>query len=514
MSVSTRITQRLAIAAIAITSITAPAAFAQQPTGQQPEPRLLTIESDPPACALAVRAAAERLLAHHRPAGAGDRSPHTSTGPLLTWLWLSRDDLARDLLTADLNVSTATGDDSTATGDDSGDTDDDAADDVAWCLLHHYWYLRASGDRAMVARQLPSLLGLGERLVRDATPAQTFAKGVLRLHAVACCGGLLDSLEEDEGPADHRRPEPSSPGVVWARRAATLRADLERRYWSPSLAQFTAAAGDAPITATDTLLPCWIGMLATTGDKTRQNALAALRHLGRGDASISHTLAPPPTTTSVPQTLMLPALATIAITQFEGDLESELATLLRLMTAAAVADNDDATASPFDPLGLGAAVDALLFALTGVRMATGPGIDEDWLRLRPHLPPGGRWLRLRGLRHDGWCGELTVARQIGAPGPAEQQLLQRCGEAAAADVAEASAAAPNARITGDLVLRSPDPDLGYYRVVLHCQGRQLIAPVHSGERFEFAVHERPAPALLGDDAISDRSNAATPPRDR
>jgi hypothetical protein len=448
--------------------VTLAAAAAAQHTAPQLEVEFDAEPAAAPAadCAAFLRAAAARLRA-----GDGDAQPDVqpgadTTGPLLACLWLGDDARAGALLAREGDAAVR-----------GGDRDLDWAT-TAWLLVHHYWFLRATGDAATVRERLPGLLARAADLAPTDAHADDgddagFAAAVLRLHAVACCGGILDSLDRVEHPTRWDAGPPADPpGAAWARRARLLLDDLERRFWSARAGMFAPTAlacdGEHTPTAAANLLPCWIGMLATTGDKTAQNAIAALQRLGIDGVHVG-VAAPEQGAAALAQ-----AMAVVAVSQFGGDPGPPLGALLAQLPPGCAAT--------------GAAVDALLFAITGLRLATGPGIDEDWLRIRPALPPGVRRVVLRGLRHDGWRADLTLERRTGPPGEAEADLLRRCGE---------TDARADPRLFGTLILRSPDRSPGGRRAVVHCGDRQLVARIRAGERLEFAACEGPRRTLLG-----------------
>jgi hypothetical protein len=111
-------------------------------------------------------------------------------------------------------------------------------------------------------------------------------------------------------------------------------------------------------------------------------------------------------------------------------------------------------------------------------MATGPGIDEDWLRLRPRLPPGGVRLAVRGLRHCGWRADLWLDRRRGTPTLAEEDLLRRGGDEHAA-----SAADGRQWMQGAVAVHG---GAGSRCVVVHGPAQQFVARLRSGDALEFA----------------------------
>lgn len=454
----------------------------------------MVLAQRPEAAAAAIAAAPPRfstdapLLQRALATAAATRPPGQRTGgaataeippalcDLLTALWLGRDDEARDLLEPATGVGSMR--DPAASSGSAAGSDAALATDCHQ-ILQHYWYLRTTSDDAPSTRAGSSIAAAADR-VAASRPADDVATAALQLHALACAGGILDSQDRLRRPAawSHGAP-PSPPGAVWAARAAARLQQFEQRHWSEADGAFRAWQGTAasrPAAAFDAaaaLMPCWLGMLATTGDRTLRNADAALAALrGRRDRE--------------------PALAArwlTAVTQLDGDRDAAFAAVLR----AAAADPAD--------------LDALCFALTGVRLATGPGIDEDWIRLRPYLPPDATFVRVANLRHDGWRLDLAVERRRGAPTHDEQVALQRCQTDAEPtalqppDASQVAVVAAHERVFVAVTLHSPDPPLGYRRVVVHLGGRLFVSALRRGETLTLAL---PAPAGAVSAAAIDR----------
>jgi hypothetical protein len=126
----------------------------------------------------------------------------------------------------------------------------------------------------------------------------------------------------------------------------------------------------------DGLLPCAIGMLAATGNRAERNARSCLA--------------------SLPVDCASPFVLT-ARAQFGFEID---ATIAQLLASAPHADDEP-----------GWTLDAVMFAITGLRLATGPRVDATWMRLRPVLPRGFDRMRVRGLALDGWRCEIELSRE-------------------------------------------------------------------------------------------------------
>jgi hypothetical protein len=196
-------------------------------------------------------------------------------------------------------------------------------------------------------------------------------------------------------------------------------------------------------------------MLVATGDRTLRHLRAVL-------------------TEPVPDVLpawarrfatAIPDLATAAAVQAADD------EALRRWWPALLADQGGADA--------GRRLDAIVFALTGLRIATGVGVDEGWLRLRPWLPPGHHRLELRGLLAEG--AVLDVA------------ITARCGprHADEGDDHAILAADPGPRLRVRVTIRSAAGQR--VRVVLEGRGAQYVTSLDPGAVFERSLPTAPPP---------------------
>lgn len=348
---------------------------------------------------------------------------------------------------------------------------------ASWIVLHHYWYLRATRDAATIRRHWPLLEACVKRAPRrhdvllplhgtepwthgglyrlhpevvgndsrwpadapqDGRRAWSFASGLLFVQAVAALGGMQDQLDRVEQPGRWRNgaPEPR-PGAAWTRRAIELVQALEQHYWvedaawfAPALSPLTGEPHPAP-QAEIGLLPVWTGMLLATGDR-------ATRHLRGTLASLWHDggrLGSSPTVAAA--TPLAQAAAIVALSHFEGaergaawqamlDLADPSGSWQRVHGPAVPAGTPDAAVGlRWGPWEGGIAVDALLYGLTGLRIAAAPGIDEEWLRLRPALPPGSSSCAIRGMRHDGIGFDLHLDEVIGPLDADEREVNEQ-----------------------------------------------------------------------------------------
>lgn len=325
---------------------------------------------------------------------------------------------------------------------------------AAMLVLQHYWYLRATRDTALIRRHWPLLEACVKRTPRqhgvltraDSDGAFALADAAVLLQAVFCLGGMQDQIDRIEHPERWRlRPPQPRPGAGYCGSALRLLQQFERQFWVDDAGRFATALRPASLWPEPApqpvagLLPAWAGMLTTTGDKTVRHAQAMLSALRLRDDHAAAELA-----------VMLTAL-----TQFEGaERVPTLAELLRCDIAALRLGD------------VGRAVDAALFAVSGLRCAASPGVDEDWLRWRPELPPGAHRLALRCVAHGAFAGDLCIDDQAGSL---------------------------HCVLTARTVATADDTLLA----VLQCRGQQVQARLAAGDTFAHTARPgAPLPALL------------------
>ncbi len=468
-------------------------------------------------------------LPHHRRALLRDLG-----GPLLLFLRHGLFAEARDLLRLEFAAACRTGrlpqtlplDAGPAPSAPAGGWDAlevPAGDLGAWVVLHHYWYLRATRDAATIRAHWPLLEACVKRMPRTgaillpfhgtepwghgalfgslpagetAAPtlwpaddpshgrrAWSYASAVLFVQAVAAIGGMQDLLDRLERPAAWRdgAPEPR-PGAAWSRRSIGLLHDLEAAFWLADERRFAAALSPLDLTPhrpaqTDAgLLPGWIGMLSATGDRAVQHLRHTTGALWRQAGRIGSSPATG-TATALGQAMLLTVL-----THFDGPEQAAAMLALRDLADAAghwsMLHDESGTALPGapSPFADGVAGDALLYAVSGLRVAASPGIDEDWLRLRVHLPPDATWCNLRNMRHDGARFDLFVSA-IRGPLDAEE----RAANAALPAERRRDPEADQLRLRFALEAARLDDAAGWRLAVVHCAGTQFQEYLKPGE---------------------------------
>jgi len=321
--------------------------------------------------------------------------------------------------------------------------------DPAWAAAALLWFLRATHDDETVRRHLPrvaaALASIGPAAARE-----HFADETLLAHGMLCIAAVESFLDLD-------RPREGSEANGWSRRAIDRWLDLERRAWQPGRQHFRSRPTDGSLALPEpadvvVLWPAAAGMLIATGERATQNARTVLR------AAFFTTMDDDRRTRFGSD--HAPALLSSAATQFEGP-------SLRRAAWTRLVEHGAANASP--PLDVAALdLDTALFAITGVRLATGAGVDEGWLRLRPWLPPDTEHAQLRGVHAEGVRFDLAIERRRGD---------------LAADELDADLTTPSTgerlRVTLSLDAATPRP----IRVVLQGPSIQYVTSLAPGATF-------------------------------
>ncbi|MEO6594881.1 MAG: hypothetical protein ABIP94_09025, partial [Planctomycetota bacterium] len=199
----------------------------------------------------------------------------------------------------------------------------------------------------------------------------------------------------------HPTSPTARPGAKWTRRAIDRLIELERLTWQPGRQHFRSTLGGGDIATperTDPLLlaPAAAGLLVASADRALQHLRTVLLEANPALDCLC------PTDWLAYQTTWRVAAAT--------QLDDEV-----VRATQWVALMESAADGAMPPGVAGARLDAACFAATGLRLATGVGIDEDWVRLRPWLPPMHEHLVLRGLHADGARLDLELTAREGPP---------------------------------------------------------------------------------------------------
>jgi hypothetical protein len=344
-------------------------------------------------------------------------------------------------------------------------------------LLHHFWYWRTTRDRSSIASRWTLLRACAQALV-DADSDRPFAEAVRALVALRGFAELVDDAEiETEEDA----------GVAWNRHAATLAERIEARFFRPDERRFAPEQDrDKTRDLGAALLPYALGWTNPSGarsDEHLRTTCADVRRRGL-DALSTSTLA---------QLL-------IALCERDFDARAEVfdAVLARLVQAYGGA--------PLRVDTLGQAVDALLFAVSGIRHAAIPRFDATDLRLELRLPRGASFISLQDARKDGRTLEVTLRESIEwmtAEEIEEQRFLP------AALRSDPQRPHPRHRFrVACLEGEAPPTENGRWRVGLDVAGTLFVRALAPGETIEGAEFARPERS-----AIPPLGRAAMPVRD-
>ncbi len=339
----------------------------------------------------------------------------------------------------------------------------------SWMLLEHYWYYRATNDLSFLRKRWPFLKRLldaqkpakedllmpfspadplvrvllegffpGKRPFPNDLPAQDAARGrtaysmaasllhLLSIHALADVASVIGNgaASKAEKAAWSKRKE------NLLERALKVGQLFESRFWLPRpgvkqepgklVGRYIPAFSPVtlephiPPVAEINLLPLWVGYLFATGNRDTANVketVAALKLPGTRVGSTPDL----PYALGCTQGYLVACLAT----QEDKSLPDAVEGILRQATPAgewvSLYDGKGnpvaAGREPIDHLSLwdcGVNMDALLFALTGVRYAAVPAFDPSTLRLNPRIPKGATFFSGDGLRHDGRLFDFSM----------------------------------------------------------------------------------------------------------
>ena len=265
--------------------------------------------------------------------------------------------------------------------------------DVCWSLLALGWYVDAAGDDAFAATAWPTLRAALRQLAH-APAAPRFADECL---AIQACFAVASLCHRAGGEA-----------LPWTNRALVRSERLERTAWQRMRGRFRSAADDGllakrahPPAEPGDLAAAWLGLGAPTGPLPRHGRSALAELTARAAA------------TPAADSMHAAAVRLAAATEL-GDASARCAALAALRRFPA----DGA-----GPADAALALDALLFALTGLRQATACGRAGelvDAVELAPWLPHGARSLRLHGVVAAGATFDLEVSARVGPPGADER----------------------------------------------------------------------------------------------
>jgi hypothetical protein len=329
-----------------------------------------------------------------------------------------------------------------------------AGETPSWIILLHFWYWRATHDGQLLRDHWPlldaclkkqkrgpdSLLafggdeawlhgavhGLFPERVQDRSyfvaddpshdrRGSSFASGVLFLMSMHAFANMIDGLDAEANPGRWAAGKPEQPpGERYLQRAFGIMADIEKRYWledetrfAPALSPVTLEPHRAPF-ADANLLPLWVGWTFPSGEKSSDNLRSSLAHLWRRGTRIGST----PTVgyaNGAAQGMLLTALS-------ERDGKRRLDCLDELLRMAEPAGEwgelhdpdgrptwtrDPAWPNRAQPGESGIDLDAILFAISGIRFAAVPNWDDTDIRIEVRMPHGASHVTFKNVRKDG-----------------------------------------------------------------------------------------------------------------
>lgn len=324
----------------------------------------------------------------------------------------------------------------------------------SWIILQHFWYWRATQDAALISKHWPLLDACLKRQKRAKDNLMTFqgtepylhgalyslypdrvkgttgfiaedhlrdrktyslASAVQFLMSVHAMGAMVNGLDRATNPERWLDGKPKDhPGLPYLTRGYELRDDIEERFWlpeeklfAPAISPVTGAPHRAPF-ADVNLMPLWIGWTYPSGEKSRDNLRHTLAMLWRSGKRIGTT----PTVgyvTGKVQGMLLTALA-------ERDGMARLECLDELLRMAEPAgewgelyDPEGRPVSAYDaewpnrlrPWESGVNLEAIMFAMTGIRFNFIPGWDNDEIRAKLRMPHGATHVTLKNIEKDG-----------------------------------------------------------------------------------------------------------------
>ncbi len=331
-----------------------------------------------------------------------------------------------------------------------------AGDSSSWTIMMHHWYWRATQDTATIRKHWPlldrcmkgryaqregelELLPFGDDAnwmngglysqidlsgkgkvwpdhigndPKAGRKAHSFVGGTLLLIATQAMGELLDGVDRAINPEKYAKggDDIKRPGEKFTKRTFAMMAKLEQAYWQKDLGYFAPAI--SPVTgephtqayANANLMPLWAGWTFPTGEKSRENLLNSLA-TKRLDHVLTQTTEKISTTTGDLNGMLLCALS-------ERDGVGRMKVLDTLLDQAEPSGawsrfyrkGQRHHNSDHEGLSVGEScinLDAILYAITGIRHATVPNWDNKDIRLELRLPDGSTFFTLRNSSKDG-----------------------------------------------------------------------------------------------------------------
>ncbi len=265
--------------------------------------------------------------------------------------------------------------------------------------------------------------------------------------------------------------------------------DLEQLSWLEDERRFAPALEPVDLTplrtpfANSNLLPLWVGWTFASGEKSPANLRQTLELLWHDGARIGTT----PTVDYATGELQGMLLTALAERDGRGRLET-LDALLEMAEPAGewgelydsrgrpVAVNDPQWPNRLRPGESGINLDAIWFALTGVRFASYASWDIDDIRLELRLPHGATYLTMRSVEKDGRRLDIHMHEVY-------ETLSAQLWEASAHRLPEdqRDPAKRHRRLHFAVDLLSPEPARGYYDIAVNAMGTVFMRYLRQGE---------------------------------
>lgn len=395
-------------------------------------------------------------------------------------------------------------------------------DAPSWIILQHFWYWRVTRDTELIKAHRPLLLrclvgqkrmnevlqrfggqepwlhgvlgrlypervGVDSGLVADdrehGRGAFSFIAAVQMLLATQAIGELDNGIDAVDHPERYTDGDPKEkPGQRYLTRSFALMQATESVFWIPDLQMFAPAISPvngephrAPL-ANANLMPLWLGWTFPTGEKSRDNLRSALQRLWRSGGRVGAT----PTSgfaSGHTQGQLLTALAERDAKERHDAFDALLAMAEPAGEWGELYDpqgrpthgDDAAWPNRLRPFDSGINLDALLFAVNGIRFVTVPNWDARDIRAELRLPRGASYVTMRHVRKD--------QRDLDLYWRETQEKMtddERTANAEKEAEKQRDPEAVHRRLRFRVDLVSENPKAGYYDVGLNAVGTLFV----------------------------------------
>ena len=355
----------------------------------------------------------------------------------------------QDSYAIDLNLEKA---DELAEGFDYTKLSFDASELPGWVILQHEWYYRATWDKEYLKKRYPFLLACMRSMQPGADGAMATSGKESYLHgaffslfplkvkhpaylpsdapgkrarsfdnslvyliaanAMAELGEDYDSMSEDAATGSEGWV--SKHKVEFEQTHISHLLAMEQSFWMPEKKRFapfisgvTQQRHALPYAAVN-LRPQWIGYTYAIGEKNRENFQSTVRSLWQDQGRIGMTPSSGYTTGEV-QGLLLYSMADLDDSERNRVLDRLVEMAKPHGGWGELYDPEGRPIASYHanwpgrirPLESGMNIDALFFALNGIRYVCSPGWSKKDQRFKLRLPNGSKWYTMKNIRHDG-----------------------------------------------------------------------------------------------------------------